>query len=165
MNNMNKSPKWSKYKNKATGDIVEARPNTKFPEYQLLRWDDGVFGGVKTCTSMLVTDFEKGWIMSILANINSLSDDIKTMQMLLDEHGISYKNDIGYPLDDVTIISDYIDELEIENQRIELLEENIEDLHIDLSWKDDEIESLENELYKLQNEVDSLKRELESIEH
>ena len=103
--------------------------------------------------------------MSILANINSLSDDIKTMQMLLDEHEISYKNDIGYPLDDVTIISDYIDELEIENQRIELLEENIEDLHIDLSWKDDEIESLENELCKLQNEVDSLKRELESIEH
>ena len=100
--------------------------------------------------------------MSILANLNSLSDDIKTMQMLLDEHGISYKKDIGYPLDDVTIISDYIDELEIENQRIELLEENIEDLHVDLSWKDDEIESLENELYKLQNEVDYLKSELNS---
>lgn len=100
--------------------------------------------------------------MSILANINSLSDDIKTMQMLLDEHGISYKNDIGYPLDDVTIISDYIDELEIENKRIEILEENIEDLHIDLSWKDDEIESLGIELYELQNEVDYLKRELNS---
>ena len=98
--------------------------------------------------------------MSVLANINSLSDDIKTMQMLLDEHGISYKNDIGNPLDDVTIISDYIDELEIENQRIELLEEKIEDLHIDLSWKDDEIERIENELYELQNEVDYLKREL-----
>ena len=56
---MNKGSKWSKYKNKATGDIVEARPNTKFPEYQLLRWDEGVFGGVKTCTSMLVTDFEQ----------------------------------------------------------------------------------------------------------
>ena len=100
--------------------------------------------------------------MSVLDSLNSLSDDIKTMQALLDEHGISYKNDIGYPLDDVTIISDYIDELEIENQRIELLEENIEDLHIDLSWKDDEIESLENELYKLQNEVDYLKRGLNS---
>ena len=62
MNNMNNGSKWSKYKNKATGDIVEARPNTKFPEYQLLRWDDEVFGGVKTCTSMLVTDFEKGYI-------------------------------------------------------------------------------------------------------
>ena len=62
MNNMNKGSKWSKYKNKATGYIVEARPNTKFPEYQLLRWDEGVFGGVKTCTSMLVTDFEKGYI-------------------------------------------------------------------------------------------------------
>ena len=59
---MNNGSKWSKYKNKATGDIVEARPNTKFPEYQLLRWDEGVFGGVKTCTSMLVTDFEKGYI-------------------------------------------------------------------------------------------------------
>ena len=59
---MNKGSKWSKYKNKATGDIVEARPNVKFPEYQLLRWDEGVFGGVKTCTSMLVTDFEKGYI-------------------------------------------------------------------------------------------------------
>ena len=98
--------------------------------------------------------------MSILANINSLSDDIKTMQMLLDEHGISYKNDTGYPLDDVAIISDYINELEIENERIELLEENIEDLHRDLSLKGDEIESLENELYELQNEVDYLKREL-----
>ena len=59
MNNMNKGSKWYKYKNKATGDIVEARPNTKFPEYQLLRWDEGNFGGVKTCTSMLVTDFEQ----------------------------------------------------------------------------------------------------------
>ena len=56
---MDNGSKWSKYKNKATGDIVEARPNTKFPEYQLLRWDEGVFGGVKTCTSMLVTDFEQ----------------------------------------------------------------------------------------------------------
>ena len=90
--------------------------------------------------------------MSILANLNSLSDDIKTMQMLLDEHGISYKNDIGYPLDDVAIISDYIDELEIENQRVEILEGNIEDLHRDLSWKDDEIEGLENEVdYELEN--------------
>ena len=62
MNNMTKGSKWSKYKNKATGDIVEARPNTKFPEHQLLRWDDGVFGGVKTCTSMLITDFEKGYV-------------------------------------------------------------------------------------------------------
>ena len=102
--------------------------------------------------------------MSVVDSINSLSDDIKTMQSLLDEHGISYKNDIGYPLDDVTIISDYIDELEIENQRIEMLEENIDDLARDLSWKDDEIESLENEVYELENEVDSLKRELESIE-
>ena len=98
--------------------------------------------------------------MSVLANINSLSDDIKYMQMLLDKHGISYKNDIGYPLDDVATISDYIDELEIENQRIEILEENIEDLHRDSSWKDDEIESLEVELYELQNEVDYLKSEL-----
>ena len=56
---MKKSSKWSKYKNKATGDIVEARPNTKFPEYQLLRWDEGNFGGVKTCTSMLIADFEQ----------------------------------------------------------------------------------------------------------
>ena len=55
---MDNGSKWSKYKNKATGDIVEARPNVRFPEYQLLRWDEGVFGGVKTCTSMLVTDFE-----------------------------------------------------------------------------------------------------------
>ena len=102
--------------------------------------------------------------MSVLDSINSLSDDIKTMQMLLDENGISYKNDIGHPLDDVAIISDYIDELEIENQRVEILEENIEDLHRDLSWKDDEIESLENEVYELENEVDSLKRELENVE-
>ena len=59
---MNNGSKWSKYKNKATGDIVEARPNTKFPEYQLLRWDEGNFGGVKTCTSMCVTEFESGYI-------------------------------------------------------------------------------------------------------
>lgn len=62
MNDMKKISKWHKYKNKATGDIVEARPNTQFPEYQLLRWDEGNFGGVKTCTSMLITDFEKGYI-------------------------------------------------------------------------------------------------------
>ena len=98
--------------------------------------------------------------MSVLANLNSLSDDIKTMQMLLDKHGISYKNDIGYPLDDVATIYNYVDELEIKNQRVEILEENIEDLHRDLSWKDDEIESLEVELYELQNEVDHLKSEL-----
>ena len=102
--------------------------------------------------------------MSVLDSINSLSDDIKTMQTLLDKNGISYKNDIGHPLDDVVTISNYVNELEIENQRIEMLEENIEDLHRDLSWKDDEIESLENELYELHNEVDYLKRELESIE-
>ena len=98
--------------------------------------------------------------MSVLANLNSLSDDIKTMQMLLDKHGISYKNDIGYPLDDVATISDYVDELEIKNQRIKILEENIEDLHRDLSWKDDEIEGLEVELYELCIEVDYLKSEL-----
>ena len=98
--------------------------------------------------------------MSVLDSINSLSDDIKTMQMLLDKHGISYKNDIGHPLDDVATISDYIDELEIENQRIEMLEENVDDLARDLSWKDDEIESLENELCESQNEVDYLKSEL-----
>ena len=98
--------------------------------------------------------------MSVLANLNSLSDDIKTMQVLLDEHGISYKNDIGYPLDDVATIYNYVDELEIKNQRIEILEENIEDLHRDLSWKGDEIESLEVELYELGVEVDYLKSEL-----
>ena len=98
--------------------------------------------------------------MNILANINSLSDDIKTMQSLLDENGISYKNDIGYPLDDVATIYNCVDEIEIKNQRIKILEENIEDLHIDLSLKDDEIESLEIELYELQNEVDYLKSEL-----
>ena len=102
--------------------------------------------------------------MSVLDSINSLSDGIKTMQMLLDKHGISYKNDIGHPLDDVATISNYVEELEIENQRIEMLEENIEDLHRDLSWKVDEIENLENEVYELENEVDYLKRELESIE-
>ena len=100
--------------------------------------------------------------MSVLANLNSLSDDIKTMQMLLDENGISYKNDIGYPLDDVAIISDYINELEIENQRIEMLKENIDGLARDLSWKDDEIEGLEIELYELENKIDSIKRELNS---
>ena len=56
---MNNGSKWYKYKNKATGDIVEARQNTKFPEHQLLRWDEGNFGGVKTCTSMLITEFEQ----------------------------------------------------------------------------------------------------------
>ena len=98
--------------------------------------------------------------MSVLANLNSLSDDIKTMQVLLDEHGISYKNDIGYPLDDVATVYNYVDELEIKNQRIEILEENIEGLHRDLSWKDDEIESLGVELYELGIEVEYLKSEL-----
>ena len=58
--------------------------------------------------------------MSVLDSINSLSDDIKTMQSLLDKNGISYKNDIGYPLDDVATISNYIDELEIENQNLKI---------------------------------------------
>lgn len=98
--------------------------------------------------------------MSVLANLNSLSDDIKYVQMLLDEHGIFYKNDIGYPLDGVATISNYIDELEIENQRIEILEDIISDLTYANSCKDDEIESLEIELYELHNEVDYLKSEL-----
>ena len=98
--------------------------------------------------------------MSVLDSINSLSDDIKTMQMLLDENGISYKNDIGYPLDDVATIYNYVDELEIKNQHIKILEENIEDLYRDLSRKDDEIGSLWVELYELHNEVDYLKSEL-----
>ena len=76
---------------------------------------------------------------------------------------IDYKTDILIAFDQATL-DDYINELEIENQRIEMLEENIEDLHGDLSWKDDEIENLENEVYELENEVDSLKRELENIE-
>ena len=101
--------------------------------------------------------------MNILDSINSLSDDIKTMQMLLDKHGISYKNDIGYPLDDVVTISNYVDELEIENKRIEILEENIEDSYRYLLWKDEDIENLENEVYELEKEVDSLKRELENV--
>ena len=89
--------------------------------------------------------------MSVLDSTNSLSDDIKTMQSLLDEHGINYKNDIGYPLGDVAIISDYIDGLEIENQRIEILEDVISDLTQANSCKDDEIESLENEVHELEN--------------
>ena len=58
---MNKGSKWSKYKNKATGDIVEARPNVKFPEYQLLRWDFNFDNGcgVQIEDSMLIADFEQ----------------------------------------------------------------------------------------------------------
>ena len=39
MNNMNKSPKWSKYKNKATGDIVEAKQHQVFPELQTVNFN------------------------------------------------------------------------------------------------------------------------------
>ena len=67
-------------------------------------------------------------------------------------------------LDNIKAISDYINKLEIENKRIPILEDEVNTLTIELSWRDDAIEHLEGDLYELENEVDSLKRELENIE-
>ena len=67
-------------------------------------------------------------------------------------------------LDNIKDITNYIHKLEIENKRIPILEDEVNTLTIELSWRDDTIENLEDEVYELENEVDSLKRELENIE-
>ena len=59
MNNMNKSPKWSKYKNKATGDIVEARQHQVFPELQTVNFDSGVANTEKLSFDIPINEFEQ----------------------------------------------------------------------------------------------------------
>ena len=59
MNNMNKSPKWSKYKNKATGDIVEAKQHQVFPELQTVSFDSGVANTEQLSFDIPINEFEQ----------------------------------------------------------------------------------------------------------
>ena len=59
MNNMNKSSKWSKYKNKATGDIVSAKQHQIFPELQTVNFDSGVANTDHLSFDIPVNEFEQ----------------------------------------------------------------------------------------------------------
>ena len=59
MNNMNKGSKWSKYKNKATGDIVEARQHQVFPELQTVSFDSGVANTSPLNFDIPINEFEQ----------------------------------------------------------------------------------------------------------
>ena len=59
MNNMNKSSKWSKYKNKATGDIVEAKQHQVFPELQTVSFDSGVANTSPLSFDIPISEFEQ----------------------------------------------------------------------------------------------------------
>ena len=59
MNNMNKSPKWSKYKNKATGDVVVAKQHQVFPELQTVNFDSGVANTDHLSFDIPVNEFEQ----------------------------------------------------------------------------------------------------------
>ena len=56
---MNKSPKWSKYKNKATGDIVVAKQHQVFPELQTVNFDSGVANTDHLSFDIPVNEFEQ----------------------------------------------------------------------------------------------------------
>lgn len=99
---------------------------------------------------------------NIQSHLDSLNNDIKLMMKLLDDNNISYKHDIGYPIDDLEIISDAISNLKLENSRIEVLEDNISDLERDLERKDDEISDLECEIEELKDKIDDLQNQLDN---
>ena len=63
MNNMNKGLKWSKYKNKATGDIVEARQHQVFPELQSVTFDSGVANTEPLSFDIPINEFEREYEM------------------------------------------------------------------------------------------------------
>ena len=59
MNNMNNGSKWSKYKNKATGDIVEAKQHQVFPELQTVSFDSGVANTEQLSFDIPINEFEQ----------------------------------------------------------------------------------------------------------
>ena len=60
---MNKKTKWSKYKNKATGDIVEARQHKVFPELQTVNFDSGVANTEPLSFDIPIGEFEQEYEM------------------------------------------------------------------------------------------------------
>ena len=56
---MNKGSKWYKYKNKATGDIVEARQHQVFPELQSVTFDSGVANTEPLSFDIPISEFEQ----------------------------------------------------------------------------------------------------------
>ena len=56
---MNKCSKWSKYKNKATGDIVEAKQHQVFPELQTVIFDSGVANTEPLNFDIPINEFEQ----------------------------------------------------------------------------------------------------------
>ena len=56
---MNKSPKWSKYKNKATGDIVEARQHRVFSELQTVSFDSDIANTEQLSFDIPINEFEQ----------------------------------------------------------------------------------------------------------
>ena len=59
MNNMNNGSKWSKYKNKATGDIVEARQHQVFSELQTITFDSGIANTEQLSFDIPINEFEQ----------------------------------------------------------------------------------------------------------
>ena len=60
---MNNGSKWSKYKNKATGDIVEARQHQVFPELQSVTFDSGVANTEPLSFDIPINEFEREYEM------------------------------------------------------------------------------------------------------
>ena len=56
---MNKGSKWSKYKNKATGDIVEAKQHQVFPELKTVSFDSGVANTEQLSFDIPIGEFEQ----------------------------------------------------------------------------------------------------------
>ena len=59
MNNMNNGSKWSKYKNKATGDIVEARQHQVFSELQTVSFDSDIANTEQLSFDIPINEFEQ----------------------------------------------------------------------------------------------------------
>ena len=59
MNDMNNGSKWSKYKNKATGDIVEARQHQVFSELQTITFDSGIANTEQLSFDIPINEFEQ----------------------------------------------------------------------------------------------------------
>ena len=60
---MNKGSKWSKYKNKTTGDIVEAKHHQVFPELQTVIFDSGVANTEPLNFDIPINEFEQEYEM------------------------------------------------------------------------------------------------------
>ena len=62
---MNKCSKWYKYKNKTTGDIVEAKQHQVFPELQTVTFDSGVANTEPLNFDIPINEFEQEYEVNI----------------------------------------------------------------------------------------------------